>query len=352
MKRKLLALLLVLALAVSVLPLAAYAEEGEAENQTSDVVTTDDTTKTDEPVPKNDEAVPTDDTKTDDAATTDNTATDDTITTDDTTTTDDAPIDYDHCPDGDWHDFVFDPAGTINEDGHSVKCSKCGLKLEAFHHDLDNDGACDDCGYTNFCNHKFVFDPDGTIDENYHSQKCSKCGLEVMDSHYDGNHDGKCDTCGYKDSCEHEFEDLDAHFHVCKKCGRTEAHWWYDNGTWNETCRACGKVCGHEKKSWFADGQHGHAQYCETCGMELVPFEDHTMVNGVCTKCGYQMSSPTDPSEPSTPTTPTNPTTPAQPSGDTGLDRVPRTGGIALAVTGGVALLFGGAALAVKKFTL
>ena len=174
-------------------------------------------------------------------------------------------------------------------------CYECKELLRAnIPHQFTN-GAC-------FCgaikpNHEHTMDKLVSISKTQHQFKC-ECDelVGVPMNHYDADGDRFCDGCGeevYKaaDECKHEWKGVvnngDAtHNVVCRDCEEVlgaESHKFV-----NGIC-ACGAIyveaeCEHEWKGVANNGDATHNIICRDC-LEVLGAESHKFVNGICA-CG------------------------------------------------------------------
>ncbi|MBQ9115999.1 MAG: hypothetical protein IJY04_03160 [Clostridia bacterium] len=106
------------------------------------------------------------------------------------------------------YDHTHTYSETLQFDGtNHFYAVTCGHNVPAkgveSHWDPDNDGACNQCAWTDGCNHTYDT-AKWSKSANYHYHKAT-CGHDVradITEHNDGNLDGKCDTCGAYDSME------------------------------------------------------------------------------------------------------------------------------------------------------
>ena len=186
---------------------------------------------------------------------------------------------------------------------HWWHCGDCGLDVYKDYHWPDENGACF-CGYG--CSHVTTeWIPYG---QSGHGKVCSTCGASVIDYEEHTIADGICTVCGYKaatSQCDHATvkceekcpycdyigehsgesgSDSTHHWFKCDLCDfeDKQAHFGMDDGV----CDGCFYGCSHVDSKWEYYGQYGHGKVCSTCGA-VTDEAEHTIVNGVCTVCGY-----------------------------------------------------------------
>ena len=199
------------------------------------------------------------------------------------------------------HNYV---AHSNNNGTHLLTCN-CGLEIkDVTCLDNNGDGKCDACGYQKYN------DDGNTHEHNYiahsnndgtHYLTCN-CGLEVKDvTCLDNNGDGKCDSCGYQKYapvCDHGFQyvsdngDGKTHKATCRDCGVVIAerleHVFNEYGV----C-ACGAIqssgCAHNGEQKVVDNKDGktHKVICEECDEVIAEKAEHdySATTGKCA-CG------------------------------------------------------------------
>lgn len=171
--------------------------------------------------------------------------------------------------------------------GHYSYCSRCGEDMSEFTPHTMVDGMCTVCGYHPCEEGKHVY---GTSDYAVHV--CQTCGYQT--DCVDGNGDCVCDLCGYEKHNSLWIDgDKTSHWWHCDVCGKDDL--WKENHTDNNgdgVCDICQyQVGSHEHTAqwdYICDGDNsGHYTYCSGCYLILSDVENHTMVNGTCTVCGF-----------------------------------------------------------------
>ena len=152
------------------------------------------------------------------------------------------------------HTCTQDKLVSISETQHQYKCT-CGklVGVAMNHADSNGDDNCDSCGYVMYTK------PEGSHEHNYvahsngngtHDLSCN-CGLGVKGvTCLDSNGDGKCDSCGYQKYapvCKHGFQyvkdngDGKTHKATCRDCGIVIAEKLAHVFDENDVC-ACGAI--------------------------------------------------------------------------------------------------------------
>lgn len=171
------------------------------------------------------------------------------------------------------HTFSNDWSNDTQYHWHAATCEHSDeVSQKGAHEDLNNDGACDVCG---FSSHEHTFADEWSTNKLNHWKEAT-CGHDVVGSqaaHADGDGDGLCDTCFYEcGDHDHTFEDKwsydgDFHWHnatcihdyAVKSKG---AH----TGMSDFICDVCGYV-SHEhtfEEGWTSDVDgHWHKATCE-----------------------------------------------------------------------------------------
>ncbi len=237
------------------------------------------------------------------------------------------------------HTCTFEASVTSNSDGtHNVNCS-CGQFVKVDCLDNNGDGKCDSCGYQKYPGHECTFEAGVTSNgDGTHNVNCS-CGQFVNVKCLDNNGDGKCDSCGYQKYapvCKHGFQyvtdngDGKTHKATCRDCGIVIAekleHVFDENGV----C-ACGAIqpngCDHDGGQKLIDNKDGrtHKVVCEKCGVTIAQKADHDY-NAATGKCACGAKKPVN-----------------KPVDDPDLDDVPRTGDSAAAIALITMILIGSA---------
>ena len=221
------------------------------------------------------------------------------------------------------HTHSWADTWSTNETQHWKSCTGCGMQaMVGAHLDDDKDGACNDCGYVESCQHTFDEGKWMTNSEkHWHPATCKHEGIKGGEAaHTDENNDGVCDVCAYENaehqhtyhpewssnetehwheaSCGHSLvSDKAAHVDPendgeCDVCGwfdATHTHtfeegWTSDAGYhWNAaTCQHTGAVnniAAHEDKD--------KNQFCDACNYAICYHADFD-VDGICDICGYE----------------------------------------------------------------
>ena len=123
---------------------------------------------------------------------------------------------------GETHTHTYSETWSSDSEGHwyepTCDCEDVDFQ-KLSHTDLNNDGACDICTFTN---HTHTYSEDWTVDctNHWHAADCGHivAGADV-EAHEDENEDGKCDTCNYV------IEDIHSHYYSSEWSGDGEYHW-------------------------------------------------------------------------------------------------------------------------------
>lgn len=225
---------------------------------------------------------------------------------------------------------------------HHFRCD-CGQgDFWENHKDANGDGVCDGCSYgSENCTHAAAI----WITRNQfgHRQYCPGCDKEIV-SWTEHNANG-CDICGFKPCTNGHTFGTGNLAHECKDCGFITQ---CEDANGDCICDICGDdyVYGNDIRY----DETYHWLHCEKCGKDVwkeTHFDNDN--DGICEGCGYNKSTGTVEPNPDIP----NPNTPAPPSGgssDPRLDNVPKTGDISVCFLAAALTLFGAAALTVKKY--
>lgn len=173
---------------------------------------------------------------------------------------------------------------------HSRFCSKkgCGA-MESSAHTMSN-GVCTVCGYTP-CAEGHSFTGFWQKAGGYYMHRCDICGyIEVCE---DANMDCICDICGIEmHSISWTALDSEHHQEICEKCGQTfgdpELHC---DANGDGICFRCNyqiQECTHENADVLYDYE-GHLKYCPACRTTVEEKAPHTMVDEICTVCGFAL---------------------------------------------------------------
>ncbi len=190
---------------------------------------------------------------------------------------------------GHWH-ACADPNCVVKSDyaehvyGTEGTCV-CGATKPAHTCTPANDWSNDKTGHWHACTgegcDKKIAYQEHTYDKNH---ECAVCGYSLGYC-MDVNEDCECDICG--EACHGWSVEPgeEKHYWVCWLCGysKEEDHEGMDDGV----CDDCGYGCEHEHTKYFVMGQTGHLQICLDCGQDIGDILDHDMINGKCTVCGY-----------------------------------------------------------------
>lgn len=349
MRRKVLALLLVLTMLVSVAPMAVFAA-GEGEGGIGAVA----------------EAAGTEDAAgTKDSAGTEKAAgTEEAAGTDEAASTEDSGEPF--C--GGVHENGFSPEYEKVEglEYHNVLCRYCHELVSSEACRNDGTGKCQYCGGTvttlesDYCEcgaGSIAYSAE-YVDANYHRCICEKCGKpwRSLSKHFDVSpRDGICDYCNGKmnvdydtdQPCQHPKEnyiDQDG-IHTCPECGWQEFHVSNDGDC---VCDfpGCSEEAHHFSRKDLGNGKHQLC--CLTCGKKLegaVEEEHYDIFNvdGICDGCGAKMSD--DSGDGGSDGDSGNGST----GSGKGYDNVPKTGDMAIAAAGVLLTVFGASAVLVVK---
>ncbi len=190
------------------------------------------------------------------------------------------------------------PASDWSKDvnGHWRACTdpNCGVKLDYVEHDYGTEGTCV-CGATKPA-HTCAPASDWSKDANGHWRACTdpNCGVKLDSAEHNYGTEGTC-VCGATKpahTCTPASDwskDETGHWHACtgEGCDEKLDYQGHTDDT-NHECTVCGYVCKHENVEYNNEilGQNGHTKLCVDCGEYLGIFE-HTMENGECSGCGY-----------------------------------------------------------------
>ncbi len=171
---------------------------------------------------------------------------------------------------------------------HSRWCPDCYETLDGWKEHAMVDNACTVCGYK-LCTGEHSL---STMDAGEHKwHYCENCDYSVYCSELDEDENCKCDICDAESHVYWVRADLSTetqHCLVCWKCGvdeRWEEHIYLDGVG---GCVSCGYGCTHTNTCWDFD-MIGHFICCEDCHQWNGEWEDHAMVDNVCTVCGYRI---------------------------------------------------------------
>lgn len=165
---------------------------------------------------------------------------------------------------------------TLDGEGHSQKCSVCGITQNNGGHTLE----------TVLGNN-----------EGGHGYKCSVCGLipNAQAHSYDGDCDAICNECNYTRTVTHAYNekaiyDADAHWFECMICGVTTEKAAHEPGeeatdSSDQLCLTCGYVMQrggnhvHKASGTWHSNDVGHWSYC-ACLTSFDP-EAHVLTEGI-----------------------------------------------------------------------
>ncbi len=211
----------------------------------------------------------------------------------------------DKCPCVLNHEHKFEPQWSHDADKHWHKAS-CGHQVrkdEANHVDANNDGVCDTCAYDYDHEHTYADIWSITDGGHWHAPSCGHNvpGIDKT-NHVDGNNDGLCDDCGYSDGHEHTFAtewstDENDHWKA-PTCGHdvppAELGKHVD-GNSDGVCDVCGSTQAHfhtfDESEWISDATgHWYAATCEH-GDQKKSFAAHDgfEADGICDTCSFQV---------------------------------------------------------------
>ena len=202
------------------------------------------------------------------------------------------------------HEHYYEPT-QIDDATHQGICI-CGRKNEITTHTFDDgcDSYCNDCYYYRAPLHEFSKSWSG--DDNNHFHRCIHCGTpDAIERHTGGTATCSsakvCTVCNraYGDTLPHDWDmqqwktDPTYHYHPCKNCSAGEYHATHNGG--QASCTEMGKCadCGYEyldtvPHRWgdWVKTDSTHERFCLDCRTsEGVHY--HTIINKVCTLCGY-----------------------------------------------------------------
>lgn len=171
-----------------------------------------------------------------------------------------------------------------DETGHWHACTGegCDEKLDYQGHTDDTNHECTVCGYV--CKHENVEYNNEILGQNGHTKLCVDCG-EYLGIFEHTMENGKCSGCGYapceegNHSYDPEAESYDRH--RCLNCGYIEN--CVDKEPVDCLCDICGEAC----HGWYVEpGEEKHYWVCRHC--DYSEEEDHVgMDDGICDFCGY-----------------------------------------------------------------
>ncbi len=211
----------------------------------------------------------------------------------------------DKCPCVLNHEHKYETQWTFDANKHWHKAS-CGHQVrqdEANHADANNDGICDTCAYDYDHTHTYANIWSITDGGHWHAPSCGHNvpGIDKT-AHLDSNNDGLCDDCGYSDGHEHTFDtawttDENDHW-MAPTCGHdvppAELGKHVD-GNGDGVCDVCGSTQAHfhsfDESEWVSDATgHWYAATCEH-GDQKKSFAAHDgyEATGICASCGYQV---------------------------------------------------------------
>ncbi len=130
----------------------------------------------------------------------------------------------------------------------------------------------------------------GHVPDALNNHKCEVCGT-VFDDCFDKDGNNICDMCGKVICCLNDYliwvSDGSVCRQLCKKCGKIhieQAH-CYDS-TIGTACFNCGAECSHANIGWETTPEE-HFGRCMDCWTVIAELGSHSIVDGVCTVCGY-----------------------------------------------------------------
>ena len=164
-------------------------------------------------------------------------------------------------------------------DGVCTVCSTEEPEEECDVHTWNQTDTCSVCGATHTHDSNKTNIQDCTNKEAYNTKSCSECGLRMEMVKTPGSHDfedGVCTVCGEKQADE-ECDD--------------------DKHVWNQTedCSVCGATHTHDSNKTNiqpcgTDGAY-NAKSCSKCGKQMERVNtpaSHTFEDGKCTVCGFE----------------------------------------------------------------
>lgn len=163
----------------------------------------------------------------------------------------------------------FSTAWTRNSKEHWHACTLCGEKTNIGKHypgpaaTEEKAQLCLTCGctLTPRLNHIHKFSENLSWDENGHWFACEGCEEQKnFESHsFDGPCDSDCDVCGYVTDAAHDYGD----------------DWQADDTKHWSVCTLCGKRGNPEPHIPGPKATADKAQFCNVCGYELAPAQEH-----------------------------------------------------------------------------
>ena len=185
-----------------------------------------------------------------------------------------------------WLPDSYDPASSH----HSFCTYCCSIFDNSFSSHDFIEGKCSICGYFPTCTHQ---SSEWHYNQIGHRMICSHCGNVIGEFISHTMFNGSCSVCGYA-PCPNDGHTLYTgryYAHICQTCGYTVDPKDVDNDGWCDCCCTPWSCC-HNNTKWTYDTEYApeyHYQECVDCGQWLYEsWSEHTPVNGVCSVCGYE----------------------------------------------------------------